>query len=133
MVYCEGFAAHWPAGEQATAYGVCQAESGDNPGAIGDNGQSRGLGQIYGPAHPEFAGWNLFDPEQNAQASLQIWQASGWGAWSTYNNGAYRRYAGNFNPSVGGGGGTFVTPIGTFPAAPLLIAAVATAVYLLTR
>lgn len=72
---------------------MCTAESGGDPQAVGDGGTSEGLWQIHRPAHPEFAGWDLFDPEQNARAALQVWQARGnWTAWSTFTNGAYQAF-----------------------------------------
>jgi hypothetical protein len=33
-----------------------------------------------------------FDPATNVQAAYAIYQGSGWGAWSAFNNGAYQRY-----------------------------------------
>ena len=92
MSPCQQYAAVWPVDQQDTAQAVCQAESGGNPNALGDSGASKGLWQIDTDYHPEDAGLNLFDPATNARAALAIWQDSGFGAWSTYNSGAYRQY-----------------------------------------
>src|SRR4051794_32076735 len=79
------------------ATAVALAESGGNPAAHchncfpGVTEDSRGLWQINVDAHPDMAGWNLYDPKTNARAAYSI--SSGgrsFGAWSTYTNGAYR-------------------------------------------
>jgi hypothetical protein len=88
MGLCQDKATIWPVQEQDRAQAVCEAESSGNPNALGDNGTSYGLWQIHLPAHPAFAGWDLFDPDQNARAALQVWQSQGWHGWSTFNNGA---------------------------------------------
>lgn len=79
------------------ATAVALAESGGNPDAHclncfpGIREDSRGLWQINVDAHPDMAGWNLYDPKTNARAAYKI--SSGgrsFGAWSTYTSGAYR-------------------------------------------
>lgn len=82
------------------AVAIALAESNGNPNAYNPEtaagtpqGQgSYGLWQIYLKAHPEFAGFDLYDPLQNANAAYQIWAQSGFGAWSTYKNGAYQAF-----------------------------------------
>ena len=99
---CAAAAQLWPASERATAYGVCMAESHGNPNAHCFNcfpgvvENSEGEFQVNIDAHPQYASWNLFDPMTDAKAAYQIWQGSGWGAWSTYNNGDYLKYAGDY-------------------------------------
>lgn len=41
---------------------VLTCESGLNPNAVGDNGHSFGLAQIYMPAHPEITKEQALDP-----------------------------------------------------------------------
>jgi hypothetical protein len=75
------------------AAAVAMAESGGNPGAIGDNGNSIGLWQINLPSHPQYAQANLLDPNYNAAAAFTISSGgSNWKPWTTYNTGAYQRY-----------------------------------------
>ena len=84
----------------AIAAAIAMAESGGNPriynpetaaGTPQGKG-SYGLWQIYLKAHPEFAGWNLYDPQTNANAAYRVYQQQGWNAWSTFKSGAYRKY-----------------------------------------
>lgn len=82
------------------AVGIALAESGGNPQAYNPETAantpqgmgSYGLWQIYLKDHPEFTGWNLKDPQQNAYAAYQVFQEQGFEAWSTYNSGAYQTY-----------------------------------------
>lgn len=86
-----------------TAVAIALAESGGIPdGAPGDqslapsNGPSYGLWQINigTKANPQFASWNLTDPQTNANAAYEIYSAWGntFGAWSTYTSGKYAAY-----------------------------------------
>lgn len=52
---------------------------------------SYGLWQIYLKVHPEFIGWNLYDPQTNANAAFQVYQAAGnsFKPWSTFNSDKY--------------------------------------------
>ncbi len=72
------------------AVAVAMAESGGNPDAYNPEG-SYGLWQIYLPDHPEFAGWNLFDPPTNARAAYQVYAKAGgrFTPWSTYRPGKH--------------------------------------------
>lgn len=55
---------------------------------------SYGLWQIYLKVHPEFSGWNLFDPMQNARAAFSVYSAAGnsFRPWSTFNSGKYAAF-----------------------------------------
>jgi len=53
---------------------------------------SFGLWQIYLYKHPQFSGWNLYDPQTNANAAFQVYQSEGFRAWTTYKTGAYLKY-----------------------------------------
>jgi Lysozyme like domain len=85
-----------------TAVAIALAESSGIPTEIGDktlapaNGPSYGLWQINigTNANPQFASWNLTDPQTNANAAYSIYQAWGnmFGAWSTFTSGAYLAY-----------------------------------------
>lgn len=86
-------AAGFSGADLQTAVAIALAESSGNPAAIGDSGNSLGLWQINLPAHPEFSGANLFDPQSNAQAAFAIYSAAGgFSPWSTYGSGAYAKY-----------------------------------------
>lgn len=77
-------ALYWPLEEIDHAVDVALLESGWYTAAWNRAGEdSRGLWQInvVRQAHPELAGWNLWDPQVNAYFAHRIWQASGWGAW----------------------------------------------------
>lgn len=73
------------------AYNPERFATGGTPTGMG----SYGLWQIYLRDHPEFSDVNLYDPQANANAAFQIYSASGFGAWSTYNSGAYTAYLGS--------------------------------------
>lgn len=47
---------------------------------------SIGLWQIFQYVHPEFADWNLRDPQTNANAAFQIYKTAGYSfrPWSTF-------------------------------------------------
>lgn len=84
------------------AVAIALAESRGDPGAVGDRqlapakGPSYGLMQINigSRAHPEFAGWNLFDPQINMNAAFRIYRDAGgsFREWSTYASGAYLQF-----------------------------------------
>jgi hypothetical protein len=86
--------------EKATA--IAFAESGGVPDrynpetAAGtpDGLGSVGLWQIYRRDHPEFAAWNLTDPQVNACAASMVWRRAGnlFTPWSTWKTGAYRKF-----------------------------------------
>jgi len=93
--------AGWRGDDLLTAVAVAYAESGGNPlsynpesAASTPTGKgSYGLWQVYLKAHPEFAGWDLYDPATNARAAYRVWQArrSFW-PWSTYQHNSHVKY-----------------------------------------
>lgn len=85
----------------ATAVAIALAESGGDPNAYNQELRagappgkgSYGLWQIYLYKHPEFAGWNLYDPQTNANAAYSIYSArGGFSDWTTFGSGKYRAY-----------------------------------------
>lgn len=75
------------------AAAVALAESGGDPNAIGDDGRSIGLWQIFVLAHPQYSAEEMFDPIANARAAFEISQhGKNWRPWTTYRNGAYRKH-----------------------------------------
>lgn len=82
MSLCQQYASYWPAGEQARAACICDAESSGNPNAVGGAGE-RGLWQILPSAHPECSG-DLFDPATNARCAVAVSRnGTNWGPWTT--------------------------------------------------
>lgn len=92
-----------------TAAAIALAESAGNPNeynpeTAASGGTPQGLGsyglwQIYLKMHPEFSGWNLKDPQTNANAAFSVYQAAGnsFSPWSTYGSGKFLA----FLPSAG--------------------------------
>lgn len=83
---------------------IAMAESGGNPAAHNNRGEdSRGLAQInIGPgANTDLAGFDLFDPAQNAKAARIVYDRQGPGAWSVYSNGMYQQYLNGAPTSYG--------------------------------
>jgi hypothetical protein len=85
------------------AVAIAMAESSGNTKAhnVGPTDDSYGLWQInmkgsLGPARRKqfaiSADTALLDPSVNAKAAHQIFLVQGWGAWSTYTNGAYKKF-----------------------------------------
>lgn len=107
------------------AYAIAMAESGGNAkahnGNSGTGDNSYGLFQInmlgaMGPERRRQYGLSsndsLFDPLTNAKVAFKMSGGGAhWGPWSTYGNGAYKKYYGGSSASVknssssGGGGG----------------------------
>lgn len=76
-----------------TAVAIALAESGGDPGAVGDKalaptkGPSIGLWQINigSKAHPEYASVDLTDPQTNANAAYAVYSAAGsFRPWATF-------------------------------------------------
>lgn len=74
-----------------TAMAICQAESSGNPSAVSngninpDGVSDFGLMQLHGI--------DILDPAANiAYAYYHKYLTQGWGAWSTFNSGAYYKY-----------------------------------------
>lgn len=107
--------AGFSATDAVTAAAVALAESSGNPAAVGDGGNSIGLWQIYLPAHPEFSGEDLTDPQTNANAAFSVWQAAGgsFSPWTTYGSGAYLTYvpAPSFTPAASPSGITSTSSV----------------------
>jgi len=86
-----------------TAVAVAMAESGGNTNAHNSTPpddsyglwQINMLGALGGPRRKQFgisSNQELFDPQKNANAAYMIWKGSGWNAWTTYTNGAYKKF-----------------------------------------
>lgn len=106
--------AGWRGDALKTAWEVMMAESGGNAGShnpdarTGDN--SYGLFQInmlgdMGPSRRKQYGLSsnddLYNPDTNAKVAFQMSaQGKDWTPWSTYKNGAYRRYSGQWDELV---------------------------------
>lgn len=85
-----------------TAVAVAYAESGGDPSRYNPETAagtptgmgSYGLWQIYRKAHPEFAGWDLYDPAVNARAAYAVWKQAGrsFRPWSTFQHGSQLKY-----------------------------------------
>lgn len=86
-------AAGFSGADLATATAVALAESSGDPNVDNPEG-SYGLWQIYLPLHPEFTGWDLHDPQTNANAAFQVYSAAGgtFRPWTTFKTGAYLAY-----------------------------------------
>lgn len=103
-----------------TAAAIALAESGGNPNAIGDNGDSCGLWQIDTAYHPQYSCSWLSNPANNVAAAMNIsGNGSDWTPWTTYCK------SGNGVNCVGPGQGTYqqymngaVTPPGSPGSAP---------------
>lgn len=80
------------------AYAICMAESGGNPNATdynSDGSVDRGLMQVNS-IHADLVSGNLtalFDPSINIKVAYTLSHGgTNWTAWSTYNNGEYKRF-----------------------------------------
>lgn len=77
----------------ATGAAVALAESGGDPGAVGDAGTSFGLWQIHLPAHPDVTQACALDPRCAAAAAARISNLGlDWSPWTTWRTGAYRAF-----------------------------------------
>jgi hypothetical protein len=81
--------------EATTLTAIAQAESGGNPNQVNpnDNGgkqTSWGMFQISDGTHNEPKGWR--DPMTNVRMAIQKLRSQGFGAWGTYNSGAYLQF-----------------------------------------
>lgn len=83
--------------EKPTMKAIIQAESGGRANAINTkntNGSiDRGLAQINS-VHKQYDPKQLMDPQYNLNAAHDIYKSQGLKAWSTYNNGAYKKFLG---------------------------------------
>lgn len=97
-------------GDLVIAVAVALAESKGDPNAYDPETAARapqgmgsyGLWQIYLKAHPEFSSYNLYDPQQNADAALQVWASAGgsWSPWTTFTSGEYLAFLDTANQAV---------------------------------
>jgi hypothetical protein len=88
---------------------IAMAESGGGANSTNSNSNGtidRGLWQI----NSIWGGLSTFDPNANAKAAVHIRGVQGLKAWSTYNNGAYRRFLKNGVAPVNGGPSGGSTP-----------------------
>ena len=82
------------------AAAIAKAESGGNPSAIGDAGNSIGLWQIDTLYHSQYSKSDLTDPNFNAQAAFAISSGgTNWRPWSTAWEDA-KRQIGYLGPSA---------------------------------
>lgn len=85
-----------------TMKAIIQAESKGNPNAINTANRNgtidRGLAQINS-VHKQFDANRLFDPQYNLNAAHEVFKGQGYKAWSTYNNGAYKKFLNAPNPT----------------------------------
>jgi hypothetical protein len=83
--------------EYPTMKAIIKAESGNNPNAINTANRNgtidRGLAQINS-VHKQYDPKRLMDPQYNLNAAHDIYKSQGLKAWSTYNNGAYKKFLG---------------------------------------
>lgn len=80
---------HFPADEVDTAMCVIRYESAGNPEADNPRSTATGLFQILGSLWGEHYGVTyeeLLDPEVNTRLARDIWDRSGWLAWTAYRN-----------------------------------------------
>lgn len=103
--------AGFTAAQAQTMAAIAMAESGGSYWAVGDNfavqgatrnpaaRYDRGLFQINS-IHSQYDAAKLVsDPLYNAKAAYAIFKSQGLGAWSTYNNGAYKAFLGGDDPA----------------------------------
>ena len=88
--------------EALTMGALAMAESSGDPNAHNPSGAS-GLWQIM-PSHASDKGWtygtNFYDPATNARMAYFVLHHQGYSAWTTYTNGAYRKFLGGSVPNV---------------------------------
>lgn len=88
LAYGEGF------GDQSVvAAAVAMAESGGNPNAVNqdsDGSHDVGLWQINS-VHG-YSDAQMKNPYYNVAAAKAVYDSSGWGAWTTHQSGAYKKY-----------------------------------------
>lgn len=91
-----------PYGMDQVAIGaaIILAESGGRTCAVNvntDGSRDRGPWQINSRAHPDVSDTCARNPVCASDAALQIYKAAGnsWSPWSTFNNGAYKKFEGD--------------------------------------
>lgn len=102
--------AGWPSSQLVTAVAVALAESWCTATAYHDNGptsgcpngsRDRGAWQINNCYHAWVSDSCAYNLSCNADAAYTIYTWSGWGAWTTYNNGDYLDYRAEAQAGVG--------------------------------
>lgn len=80
--------------DPAIMLSIAQQESGFNPNAVGDDGKSFGLFQIYSSAHPDYKGGT--DPEANTRYAARLFKGL-----LNQNNGSVNRALWAYNAGQG--------------------------------
>lgn len=80
--------------DPAIMLAIAQQESGFNPNAVGDDGKSFGLFQIYSSAHPDYKGGT--DPEANTRYAARLFKGL-----LNQNNGSVNRALWAYNAGQG--------------------------------
>jgi len=116
--------AGWTGNNIAIAGAVAEAESSgrtDVVNFLGCVGPWQVYQKVHAAAHPEWTTEWLKNPVNNAHAAYTIWQDQGWAGWSTYTNGAYRKYMTQAVAAAGSGvnaditiGGKKIDPLAPF-------------------
>ncbi len=81
--------------DTSTMRAICMAESHGKQYATGHNTngtEDYGLLQINSCHSDVIGNQDVYNPDVNINVAYKIWRGSGYGAWSTYNNGEYIRY-----------------------------------------
>jgi hypothetical protein len=69
-------------------YGVMRAESNCDPYAV----NTRNYDGVYDYGLLQLHGQDIVNPEANIAAAYRLWVVQGYGAWTTYDTGAYLSY-----------------------------------------
>lgn len=97
-------AAGWTGNDLQIAIAVANAESSRDADIVNGIG-CVGLWQVNAPvwrnSYPSWTDAWLKIPSNNAQAAHKIWNVSGWGAWSTYTDGSYKKYMNGASTAIG--------------------------------
>lgn len=118
----------FPASAIPTMVAIAKAESGLDPNAYNGNAKtgdkSYGLFQInmlnkLGPARRKSMGLTsneqLYDPETNARAALQLYNQSGFRPWSTYKRGEHKKFLGQSGSALTSNNSSRYTTSGLSP------------------
>ena len=86
-------AEHFPPDEVDTALCIIRHESGGDPEADNPRSTASGLFQILGSLwapHYQVTTAQLYEPAINIRLAADIWDDSGWSAWTPYQGGSCR-------------------------------------------
>jgi len=116
--------AGWTGNNIPIAGAVAMAESSgrtDVVNFLGCVGPWQVYQKVHAKAHPEWTTEWLKNPVNNAHAAYTIWQGQGWQGWSTYTNGAYKKYMASATAAAASGvnaditiGGKKIDPLAPF-------------------